>query len=231
MSPLLKRLLPAVALVILGLGLWLWMRPEPPRPPPRVAANPTSTASVVTRFPTGRGDVTLLPGASNAPQLPPPEEEPGKKPPCDGNCFCGANADPCASKRQCASGGCADNLAKQSWKLRLGGLRLNGSSEPDGEIRVCVRRSGQREESCASLREARGPTCSGGARLPVTTEQLLDPGLDIDIYDAQGQKLASSQGAAYKFLTSREMCTGVRFGGSKFTGKTRVELLWFYLDD
>ncbi|MCS6898620.1 MAG: hypothetical protein NZX77_02470, partial [Polyangiaceae bacterium] len=170
---------------------------------------------------------TTYPAVSMTP-TPPSESEQR----CGTACFCGAAADdPCGPKRVCGRGACGDDLVKQSWRVRLGGLKLEGSSEPDGEIRVCSRVHGKREEACASLKETRKPTCTGGARLLATTEQLLESGLDIDIYDAQGQLLASARRAAYKFMTVREMCNGMRFGPSKFTGAKRVELIWFYLDD
>lgn len=226
-----NRVVPVLlASVAVAIGLWFFNRPPPRTSPPGVVT-PAANASQVSRFPTGQGVATINPNSSAL--SPPASSDAPVEPttPCGNACFCGANADPCASRRQCAAGDCADALARQSWRVRLGGLRLNGASEPDGEVRVCTRVHGRREESCASLRETRGAGCSGGARLPASTEQLLDPGLDITIYDPQGQLLASASGAAYKFLTSREMCTGLRFGPGKFTGKTRVELLWFYLDD
>lgn len=139
--------------------------------------------------------------------------------------------DPCGSKRVCGKGACSDELIKQEWHVRLGGLKLESASEPDEETRVCVKVHGQREEACASLKESRKPTCAGGARLAVTTTQLLENGLDISIRSAEGEELASAQGASYKFLTAREMCAGMQFGAGKFTGKKRVSRIWFFLDD
>jgi hypothetical protein len=93
-----------------------------------------------------------------------------------------------------------------------------------------MRPHGRREEACVALKEIQKSSCSG-ARLSVNTEQLLTGGIDIDVFDQEGQLLASAEGATYKFLTVRDLCAGLRFGPGKFTGKKRVELISFYLDE
>jgi hypothetical protein len=215
---------------LLGFLLYLSLRPE-------VAPRPAA--------PGGVDEPGVRPPGQAAPLIPPsnpgvaysfpkmtPEPPPESEQRCGTACFCGAAADdPCGARRTCGKGACADELGKQPWRVRLGGLKLQGASEADEELRVCIKIHGQREEACASLKETRKPACTGGARLSATTEKLLDPGLDVDIRDAQGQTVASARGVAYKFLTAREMCNGMRFGPGKFTGPRRVEELRFFLDE
>lgn len=217
---------------LLGLAAYLLLRPAPPRPgvpqgPGAGVADSPREPSIPPPLIPPSPPTTAYPAVSLTPT---PLSEAEQR--CGTSCFCGVAADdPCGPKRVCGKGACGDDLGKQGWRVRLGGVKLEGSSEPDGETRVCVKVHGKREEACAALKETRKPTCAGGARLAATTEQLLESGLDIDIYDGQGQLLASARQAAYKFMTVREMCNGMRFGPGKFTGQKRVELIWFYLDD
>jgi hypothetical protein len=167
-----------------------------------------------------------------ASQKPGTPQAPGEQP-CEGRCFCGPAADPCQSGRTCTTGQCDAPLGKKRWRLRLGGLKT--VNEPpngiDGDTTVCVGRAGKGAPYCASLRVTKGDRCGGGQGLEISTDELLAPGLDVVIRDAQGRQMAQGAGLAYKFMNERELCTGLRFGGPKFTGPVGVERVWFYLDE
>jgi hypothetical protein len=153
--------------------------------------------------------------------------------PCGGNCACGPAADRCQAGRTCTAAQCDSPLDKKRWRLRLGGLKTK--DEPpnglDGDTTVCVSRTGKGAPYCASLRVTKGDKCGGGQGLEASTDELLDPGLDIVIRSPQGKVMARGTGLAYKFLNQRELCNGLRFGGTKFSGTTDIERVWFYLDE
>lgn len=221
-----------VALGVLGVVGWMLLRDPTRAQSAATQASPTTAPTLipttVSSFPTGRGYATLNPkDAASAEKA----AESGETP-CGARCFC-ASTDPCASGRTCAPGGCSDEMGKGKWRLRLGGLAM--AEQPpnglDGDTKVCVRVTGQGEPVCTTLKQTRGPKCTDAPRLQVTTELLLEPGLDIDIFDGAGHAIASARGAAYKFMTDRELCLGLRFGKTKFTGKQSVDRIWFFLDD
>jgi hypothetical protein len=225
-SRILAALGVALALAV-GLYLLLYSNQER-RPPAAVAVTPGPTNGQVNYphlkaqdFPQGAASAS-----AGQPRLP-------GDPPCGGKCSCGPTADPCQSGRTCTTGQCDSPLGQKRWKLRLGGLKI--VDEPpngiDGDTTVCVSRAGKSAPYCASLRVTKGDRCGGGQGLETSTEELLAAGLDVVIRDAQGKVMARGASLAYKFMNERELCTGIRFGGTKFTGPVGVDRVWFYLDE
>lgn len=218
--------------VVVLLGWWLWSSKKGPVQP---------VAPVKTSVPTASGAPTLIP--SVAPTLKPDGdmaariERDGRSSEtdvCGGRCICSKTPSTCGVGRQCAPGACSEALPSKEWRLRLGALSLKGQPKdgPDGATAVCVRASGKKEEVCTTVSELRSSDCASGTGLRVTSEQLLGPGLDIEVRTARrgGEVIDRARGAAYKFMVQRDLCLGVRFGGAKFEG-AKVEQVSFYLDE
>ena len=195
-------------------------------PPATTAKGPEATAKP--RY--DMGYPPLPPPAAGELTAPLPSSGPAAA--CGETCFCADGSQPCQAHRACASGPCGGLLEKRAWRLRLGGLMLKDQTDIDSDTTVCFNATGAREQVCTTLREVRGASCASGTGIHVTTDQIISTGLDIDVRvpGASGKLIGRAAGAAYKFVTNREMCNGIRFGGPKFSGG-QVQQVSFYLDD
>jgi hypothetical protein len=219
------------ALAAVGLLALLLLRPEAAQPPRPQPASPPSTPRPAERA-SGPRPVPGDPRSQYTHDLGPPmPTEPDG--PCGNRCACASTSDPCQSNRTCTPGTCTDPMEKKAWRMRLGALKL--AKEPPGgladDAAVCVKPAGSREQTCTTFKQVKAKGCAAGTGLRVTTDQLTGAGVDIEVRDAERNVIAQAEQASYKFLTDRELCLGVRFGGSKFTGKQPVEMITFYLDE
>jgi hypothetical protein len=149
---------------------------------------------------------------------------------CGSACAC-INAQPCKRSRKCAGGPCDATIRPDDrFRLRLTSVQMRDidPASVDADTKVCVRVVGAATRACTTVREMRKDPCSEGTPLEVTAGAIVDPGLEVEI-TAGGKLVGRGAHLAYKSLSQREACIGIRFGGTKLTGD--VTELGFFLDE
>lgn len=186
-------------------------------PPPSLRPSPPSAAAVRDREPLAGGSV-LLPDPAEVPKLPTPllagADAPSSCPqPCCGGVDCASSGAKCASSLSCVPGSC-NNLLDRSdrWLIRVGVARedkvdlLTRGNRPNAK--VCLRHSGARDEEwvCTSLSALRSGE-SHLYRLEASTQDLIAPGIDIEVRDKR--VIASSYGAVKPPIKVTALCRGL----------------------
>lgn len=161
-----------------------------------------------------------------------------------GDSLCGcvkgeAACNRCPSEITCVPGGCGTELdAGETWELHAsylaGGDVTDTCSSPRRDTWACLRSGSSGEWSCLAMSETCGVRRGRGDRsVLVTTEDLTDRGIDIEIRDRgpNGPVLARRARARYATgLLRRALCTGLKFDGFTDVAGSGIDSFVYFLE-